>query len=541
MRSRRPPPPAEVLRNENQCWEGITLFRRVYGIALAAVLIVAVAAQSGAAKTGLASSPIVRTQPTTAGDEATVIAVLDFTFAPYHWDFLGSRMPQHTDGDSTNDMPLDRAPHEWLRGFPNPGVFKSYRALDLTLEEKNENELVEALDAKDTEKWDAIKQSTKKKVNYYWIPDTKVIGAIDFGGTKIHGSTSSHGTGTASVSVGNLHGTCPECLLVFVNINAKSDAEPAIEWALDQPWIDAITNSYGFSLGLRDRIYAGSNTKAQRKASVRGQTIFFSAGNGQENAFLIPNTTIFSSQEGPDWIVTVGAVSPGAHASYTGHGKPADIASIGSRYPAAYGSPTVGGTGSGGFGGTSNATPVIAGMYARALHIARQDLRGPSRIQDDGVIAVGKPYDCGKEYPDCELGDGRLTVRELRTRLFHGAVHTEAGWTPGGIGQLPRIGEEEFLAEGHGSYFARETGKIKEWLKEFERIIAPMEGRAKPLKRPDGEREWMIVDSFCRQHLWGPWTGGYFLEGKTDLPGRDDAYPLRSAIEETCPHLQHGP
>ena len=508
--------------------------RRLGGLLLAAVLLAALPAPGAAGKDP--GPPASR-----EASDATVVAVLDYTFAPYHWDFLASKMPQARDGDRSNDLPLGLAPHEWLPGFPSPTSFKSYNALDLTLEEKDEMQPVEILDQKDAATWEAVQQSTGKKPHYYWIPDTKVIGAIDFGGTKIHGPTSSHGTGTASVSVGNLHGTCPECLLVFVNINAKEDAERAIDWVMDQPWIDAISNSYGFSLGSRDRIYAGSNTELQKRASQRGQTIFFSAGNGQENAFLIPNTTIFSSQEGPDWVVTVGAVSPGEHASYTGHGKPADIAGIGSSYPAAYGSPTVGGTGTGGFGGTSNATPTIAGTYARALYMARKDLSGPSRIQRNGVIATGAPFDCGTARPDCELGDGELTVTELRTRLFHGAVHTDAGMTPGGFGALPKIGEEEFLNEGHGSYFARETGRMKDWLKEFERIMAPMEGRAKELKRPAGEREWMVVDSFCRQHLWGGWTGGYFLDGKTDLPGQDQAYPIRSAIEESCPHLQHGP
>ena len=508
------------------------MFRRVCGLVLAASLLSAMPAPAVADR-----SPKVSKE----AQDATVVAVLDFTFAPYHWDFLGSRMPQHQDGDRSNDLPLDQAPHQWLPGFPDPDAFKSYNSLELSLEEKNEAQPVEALDAKDASKWESIKQTTGAKPHYYWMPDTKVIGAIDFGGSKIHGPTTSHGTGTASVSVGNIHGTCPECLLVFVNINSAGDAERAIEWTLRQPWIDAITNSYGFSTVSRDRLYAGSDTKLQKDASVRGQTVFFSAGNGQENAFLIPNTTLFSSQEGPDWIVTVGAVSPGAHASYTGHGKPADIAGIGSSYPAAYGSPTVGGTGSGGFGGTSNATPTIAGTYARALYLSRKALGGPSRIQRNGIIATGTGFDCGSARPDCELGDGKLTVDELRTRLFHGAVHTEAGLTPGGVGSLPKLGEEEFMSEGHGSYFAKETGKIKDWLKEFDRIMAPLEGRAKEMKRPQGEKQWMIVDSFCRQHLWGGWNGGYYLDGKTELPGQDSQYPVRSAIEQTCPHLQHGP
>jgi hypothetical protein len=485
--------------------------------------------------------------PAAAGaDDATVIAVIDSGFAPYHWDYLASKMPQATDKDRSNDLPLDDAPNTWLPGFPNPNRdFATYRPLNLSLEEKNALESVDALDQKDGKVWESVKQTTPedKKPHFYWIPDTKVIGAIDFAGNQIHGDTSAHGTGTTSVSVGNIHGTCPECLLVFISYSGAANGEAAINWAMKQPWIDVISNSYGFSAtpASRDRIYAGSNEQLQRQASTRGQTIFFSAGNGLENAFLVPNTTLFSSQEGPDWIVTVGAVSPGAHASYTGHGKPADIAGIGSGYPAAYGSPTVGGTGSGGFSGTSNATPTIAGTYARALYLARRNLDGPSRIQSGGVIARGGGFKCGSVRPGCELGDGLLTAVELRERLFHGAVHTKAGLTPAGIGSLEPIGEDEFLAEGHGSYFARETGKVKDWLAEFERLLGPLEGRAKSLKRPKGERQWMIVDSFCRQHLWGHWTGGYYLDGKTKLPGQDMDWPLRSAIEQNCPHLTHTP
>ncbi|HET7481266.1 MAG TPA: S8/S53 family peptidase [Actinomycetota bacterium] len=477
-------------------------------------------------------------------DDATVVAVIDYTFAPYHWDYLASKMPQALNRDPSDDLPLSSSPDKWLPGFPNPNkAFASYDALHLSLEEKNANESVEALTAKDANEWNRVQTTTDQKPHYYWIPDTKVIGAIDFAGNDIHGTPDDHGQGTTSVSIGNLHGTCPECLLVFLNISVAADAERAIDWAMQQPWIDAISNSYGFSVtpATRDRLYAGSDTELQKKASERGQTIFFSAGNGQENAFLIPNTTLLSSQEGPDWIVTVGAVSPGAHAAYTGAGKPADIAGIGSDYPAAYGSPTVGGTGSAGFGGTSNATPTIAGTYARALYLARRDLGGPSRIQRGGVIASGSPYRCGSARRDCELGDGKLTATELRRRLFLGATHPDAGLSPGGVGAAPPIGEDQFLAEGHGAYFARETGKPKDWLAEFRHLIGPLEGSAKEMKRPAGEREWMIVDSFCRQHLWGGWSGGYFLDGKTKLPGDDPAFPIRSTIERVCPTLQHGP
>lgn len=473
------------------------------------------------------------------GGDATVIAVIDSAFSPYHWDFHASHMPQAKDSNPANDLPLSTAPDAWLDGFPSPSAFDSYNRLDLTLEPDDKEAQLAALDSADSKKWAEVKPSSREEVNYYWMPGTKVVGALDFGGNQVHGDSGQHGMGTTSVSVGNIHGTCPECLLVFLSYSNPESGEAAIEWALDQPWIDAISNSYGFSTAMRDRIYSGSNTQMQRRATDRGQTIFFSAGNGQANDFSVPNTTTFSSQEGPDWIVTVGAVAPGTHASYSGHGKPADIAGIGSSYPASYGATTVSGRGQGGFGGTSNATPTIAGTYGRALYMARLALPGPSRSQKGGVIARGGRFECAAVRSDCELGDSKLTATELRTRLLHGAVHSEAGTTVSSfqIGNVPPVGEEEFLSEGHGSYYGRETGKDRDWLKEFDRIMAPLEGRAKTLKRPEGEREWFVVDSYCRQHLWGFWRGGYFVRDKTKLPGDDPDYPVRSSWERSCEHL----
>jgi hypothetical protein len=483
-------------------------------------------------------------------DDVAVVAVIDFNFVPYHWDFLASKMPQATDKDSSNDLPLDKAPHTWLPGFPNPSkAFSSYNRFDLTLEEKEENMPLSALDAKDQAKWDKVKKSTYEDVHYYWFPDTKVIGGVEFGSEKLHGTSSDHGAGVSSVSVGNIHGTCPECLLVFINLDNGNTAD-AIRWAMDQPWIDAVSNSYGRGTA---KVYNGPDEEATRKASVRGQTTFFSAGNGVENAFTVTNNTYLSSEKGPDWLITVGAVSPSQedntysqlpgtadHGSYVGAGKPVDVASLGMDYPSAYGAGTVGGTGSTGFSGTSNAAPTIAGTYARALYLARLALDGPSRVQKNGVIARGA-YRCASARPDCELKDGALTAVELRTRLLHGAIHTPAGLTTYAGGEAPAIGEDEFLNEGHGTYFARESGNVKKWLKEFARIIDPLLGRSKTLKRPEGEREWMIVDSFCRQEIWGSWGDGYYQVDRTELPGPDPMYPVRSSLEQACPGMQPPP
>jgi hypothetical protein len=479
--------------------------------------------------------------PTDGRDDPVVVAVIDGNFSPYHWDFLGSKMPQHQDADPSNDLPLDQAPDTWVPGFPSPDSFASYDRLDLTLEEEDEGKSTASLQSADTAQWNKVKTSDGQSAHYYWIPDTKIVGAVRFG-SPIQSTNAAHGANTSSVAAGNIHGTCPECVVVLITYNPGGcttrtincpQLEYALNWAMSQPWIDVVSNSYGFSFVERERIYDGGNAPQQRDASERGQTIFYSSGNGVSNTFTIPNSTLLSSQEGPDWTVTVGAVHQTTRASYTGSGKPADVASIGGGYPS-IGGTTVSGTDRT-FGGTSNATPVVAGMYANALLQARRALPGPSKSQQEGVVASGAPVACGAARPDCELGDGVLTAAELRTRLLHGAVHTAAGMAPGTANApvLPPVGEDEFINEGHGTYIGRLDGD-ETWQQELARIVDPMLGNAATLQRPAGEREWMIVDSFCRQAFWPRWSGGYYRDGVTQLPADNPAFPARSALRHSC-------
>jgi hypothetical protein len=498
------------------------------GLLVAAGLVPLTGAQAGVRAPG-------------AGD-ATVIAVIDNAFTPYHWDYLASQMPQALNRDRSDDLPLSTSPDKWLPGFPSTKAFRSFQPLKLHLS-ADETDKPDALDAQDTALWKSVKGSSATAQNYYWMPGTKVIGAMTFGTPAstggIHGPTSSHGTGTSSVSVGNLHGTCPECLLVFLQYTDSASAEAAIGWAMKQPWIDAISNSYGMgsnSVYGRDRIYSGSDTNLQRQASGRGQTIFFSAGNGLENSFVTPTTTLLSSQEGPDWIITVGAVDPGTRASYTGPGKPVDLASIGSGYPSAYEATSVSRKGPSGFGGTSNATPVTAGTYARALYLARRAMAGPSRVQKDGMVAKGAAR-CGPVRKSCEIGDGRLLATELRARLFQGATHTGKGFSsPVGIAALPTSpADSAYATEGYGYLLGRLKGD-EQWAADFAHVAGPLLGTAAALKRPADEAAWFVVDSWCRQHIWGEWSGGSY---HGTLPADDPLAPSRSAYHESCQGLRH--
>ncbi len=477
-----------------------------------------------------------------AGD-ATVIAVIDSAFSPYHQDFLASRMPADA------RLPLTAAPHTWLPGFPKPSAFASYSPLKLTLTDEDDVPMKELHDA-DQAQWDTVQESAPDAVRYRWIPGTKVIGALTFGDPEdssvgsIYGTGGAeHGMGSASTSVGNVFGTCPQCLLVFIDYTTAASAEDALTWVHRQPWIDAVTNSYGMSTlpVVRDRVYNGTDVETEKTASERGQTTFFSSGNGLENAFTVPNSTLLSSQEGPDWVMTVGATDPGNDKDFTGTGKPADVAGIGHSYPTSYGSTTTSNGKS--FSGTSNATPQVAGTYGRALWEARRALAGPSRTQAAGVVAKGKAVRCGAARKACELGDGRLTAAELRTRLVQGARPTEGGFTDGaaGVVETPAIADTRFAAEGHGTY----RGLLDEdWPSFFStRVLRPMLGTAPVPARPDGEVEWFRVDSACRQHIWGEWSGGYYLdEERTPQPAADPVgWPTRTAIQTACPYLQPGP
>jgi len=481
-------------------------------------------------------------EPVTPGEggaqDAVVVAVIDSGFSPYHEDYLASTMPQAEDDDPGNDLPLDRPPHEWLPGFPAPSAFASYDPLRIDVAGVESGAATPAaLAAGDEAQWATVRQSTSDAVRYRYLPGTKVVGALAFGTGRVLQPTSAHGMGSASSAVGSRYGTCPSCLLVFLQYGGASTAEDAIEWAMDQPWIDVITNSYGFSLVNRDRFYAGSDTEAQREAVERGQQVFFSAGNGQENAFLAPNATLFSSQEGPDWIVTVTATHPRNKGSFTGTGKPADVAGLGVDYPTSYGATST--TNGGSFSGTSNATPQVAGLYAEALSRLRTALPGPSRVQEDGVVARG-PAGCGAARPDCELADGVVTGREMRDRLLQSSVSTGNGFDVGSqglVGPSPRVLDTWRAAEGHGTWFGRwAKDRVDRYEGELDRLVQPVLGTAAAPARPAGEREYFVADSACRQHLWGSWDGGYW-DGEEALPSADPQQPTRTFLGGPCRSL----
>ena len=486
-------------------------------------------------------------------DKAVVLAVIDSNINPYHWDYLAAKMPQALNSDPSDDLPLFEDPATWLPGHPGAAAFKSYQALNLTIDPTDPAANTAALATADAAEWGKINYSegtANSDVNLYWFPGTKIIGHVAFSGGFVGDpitslalgrstgpvntfATTSHGIGTSSVSAGNIHGSCPNCLIVYVH----GTSEQANEWVQQQDWIDLQTNSWGISTVYRERAYAGSNTETQRQAVERGQQIFFSAGNGQENAYVAPNATLQSSQEGPDWIVTVGATDSVDNSSPTGHGKPTDIASVGDSYPSASGNDGTA-NGAGTFGGTSNATPVIAGIYAEVLYRLRRDWATAPRQQVDGVIATG-PSGCKEANANCALADGQLTVHELRNALYRSATYSETGVNVGGLGGITTIpfsqnvAELELMSEGHGNYRGRMDGD-ETYEAEISRILGYVDGSWFAEQDAD-QLAWMNALSYCTQQVWGSWDFGYF-KAEDGLPDfTDPLWPVRNFLVVGCP------
>ena len=467
--------------------------------------------------------------PVTDGrGDVTVVAIIDSGFDPYHWDFLASQMPQALNDDPSDDLPLGQDPSTWLPGYPAPATFASYDALTLTLAQDDGKAVPAELHEKDAKAWEGVKPSSPTgDIHMRWVPGTKVVGFVDFAGDSGF-AADSHGVGTTSVSVGNLHGTCPSCVFVFVN----GLSDEAVTWVAQQPWIDAQSNSWGFSKVATDKIWTDCDLPTQRAGVERGQQIFFSGGNGMANAFDAPSPTVYSCQKGADWVVTVGANTPDGN-TYTGAGKPADLANVGSSYPSQGGS-TVKGEST--FSGTSNATPVTMGLYAQSLYDLRRRLDGPSRMQDNGTIAQG-PAGCGPANLDCALADGALTVHELRNALYDASSLVGAGFATGSEAASVPASNKEYalMGEGHGSFF----GHVQRADAEVARIVGLASGDVADTRDPQAVAEidaFAVAVSYCMQMVWGSWEHGAWGDDVA-LPDPDPEWPVRTWFTTECPQL----
>ncbi|MEJ7795665.1 MAG: S8 family serine peptidase [Nocardioides sp.] len=421
------------------------------------------------------TSVLVATPERLAADTTavTVVGVADSGINPYHLEFSAQTYPDPDVLALTDNF--TRHPSEYIPGYP-----AGAKALPITVGEGY-------FPAQDAPIWEG--NTTIEPGNMYWIPGTKIIGAIDAGGST--GVTSGedthpilddngHGSGSASVSTGNRYGYCPTCLLVVVE-------------ALDEtvvaglPWVDISTNSFGYVGGLPIGLVTGGSEET-KAAAERGQTTLFAAGNGVGNAFDVPISTYGSDQTGPDWNITVGALRRDNQRAIVGDGIPVHLSAWGDgNLPSACRTGTVGQCA---FGGTSAATPYTAGVFGTVLTEVRQAVGDGQAGQKPGqVVATGLPVD-----ESVYLADGELTRAELREAVLKTAqpLNTENDPSPYPYPLTAPYTDANVLFEGYGAATPESA----------ERAVDVLLGRTQLPERAF-EDEFFALDRQVRDSLYG--------------------------------------
>lgn len=420
----------------------------------------------------------------------TVVAVNDTGVNPYHLEFSTQTYPDPDVLALTNNF--QKHPSEYIPGYP-----KDAPAVRATLGQGY-------FPAADAHLWDLKDATHPNGLEFgklYWIPGTKIIGAIQPGsfscsncdaGAHVILDDDGHGSGSTSVSVGNRYGYCPSCLLVI-----SKGLSSALSATATYPWVDVNSNSWGTVANAPLDLVLSNSADTTRTAVERGQTVLFAAGNGNGNAFESPSPTYGTATTGPDWNVIVGAIRRDNQRAIIGDGTPAHLSSWGDgNLPSACRTGTVSQCA---FGGTSAATPYTAGIFGLVLSTVRRNIgdgaagQRPGQVVADGFPVAGSPY----------LADGKLTRAELREAVLKTAFPLNQDntqqvpvypfpWT------APYVGDVNVLFEGYGAATPNSA----------RRAVDVLMGKM-PLPTREAEDRWFAIDRQIRDSIWG----GYDRDG----------------------------
>ena len=300
-----------------------------------------------------------------------------------------------------------------------PGYPKEALALRLSLDLPYEQAI-----EKDADTWKLLQRG-----KLYWIPGTKIVGAISMGaggascplvkvptvlatndGTcKEHMilDDAGHGTMTGSRAAGLLTSLAPDARLVTIEgLGANS-----VQWAAAQGWIDVQTNSW---LSLIPPPVPSAVTDAFADATTK---MFTLAASGNGTAFVtgVAPTPTYLLSTAPPGVVLVGGHDNGKATLWSG-APPHVVAD-------AYAGPTAIHNSSTEVRPdpisccTSASSPYAAGGAAALIEEARRILGDRTTGADDGVLARGP---CGV-VESGPLADGDFTLEELRELFFHTA------------------------------------------------------------------------------------------------------------------------
>ncbi|MDQ1711989.1 MAG: hypothetical protein QOE45_1439 [Frankiaceae bacterium] len=323
-----------------------------------------------------------------------------------------------------------RHPSTYLPGYPKNAV-----ALRLTLDTTDYWAAVR----KDCAIWAGVKPGT-----LYWVPGTRIVGAISFktaSQTKCDADKPSgmsildedgHGTMTASRAAGAGYGACRTCLVVSVQfdgaiplLDPESSNKPtldSIRWlAKNAGWVDAESNSWGpFVPGWDPTGKTGLLTASPELVRTvedvsKAHLAFWASGNGAAfRGGIAGHPTLLTPHLGPSAII-VGGHDSGMVATWPGF--TAHVVSDGCNSWAAKWQTTRDSADTIG-SGTSAATPFVAGGAAEILMDARRVL-GDTRTGVRGNVVAKGRAGVVKSGP---LADGVLTLAEWRDVVFKTAV-----------------------------------------------------------------------------------------------------------------------
>ena len=303
-----------------------------------------------------------------------------------------------------------RHPSTYIPGYP-----KTARELRLTLDVPYDRAL-----ERDRRTWERVRPQT-----LYWIPGTRIVGAISMGsgGTSCpvvpvppanavnqttcedfpildgHG----HGTMTASRAAGRPHSLAPNARIVEIEgLGAAS-----VRWAADQGWIDVQSNSWIDLIPPPANGVVGDTTAAFSHASTRTFTLAAS-GNGSAYILGFAPTPTYVLSTAPPGVILVGGHDNGRMTLWSGS-PPHVVADAYAGYAAlrASSGPMVPDSIA---CCTSAASPYAAGAAAAIVERARRILGDRRTGIHDGVVARG-PARRVKSGP---LADGVFTLEELR-------------------------------------------------------------------------------------------------------------------------------
>ena len=368
------------------------------GLGCITALVIAASALPAGASPPIIKEPV----PRRASPAKAVVALIDTGINPYSSAFAdGSKLGR-------------THPSKYIRGYPEKA-----KALRLSLDLPYKKAI-----KKDAKLWSRVEGN-----KLYWIPGTRIAGAISLGagGTNCPivaappaNSLSSgceehilfddhgHGTMTASRAAGAPKSLAPKARIVEIEgLGAQST-----RWAAEQGWIDVQSNSW---VSLVPPPLPSAVTQAFDYAAKRMLTLAAS-GNGTAYLAGVAPTPTYLLSTAPAGVVLVGGHDNGKVTAWAG-APPHVVAD-------AYAGQTAPAHSGGGMRPdpiaccTSAASPYAAGGAAAIVLEARRLLNDPSTGSRGGLVACGRP---GKKISKGPLADGAFTLQELKRVLFRTA------------------------------------------------------------------------------------------------------------------------